>query len=240
MYEERKYRSLTGRGDLVQFYILQEETDLLIAADADLSEKADEIVRQIRMDLTKYIAINPHFETSFIPVKKTSVQPRVIREMVRSTEKFGIGPMASVAGAVSDLVGKELLKYSKQVIVENGGDIFMKTDNDRTVAVLAGNSPFSGNIAIEIKGGNMPVGICTSSGTSGHSFSFGSADAVVVISDSASAADAAATYLGNMVKKVEDIDDTIRKAGKIKNIRGVMIIKDDRMGLSGDIKITKI
>lgn len=35
--------------------------------------------------------------------------------------KANVGPMAAVAGAMAEYVGRDLLKYSKEVIVENGG-----------------------------------------------------------------------------------------------------------------------
>jgi ApbE superfamily uncharacterized protein (UPF0280 family) len=166
--------------------------------------------------------------------------PGIINDMVSATRMFNVGPMASVAGAVAEAVGKKLLKHSKQVIVENGGDIFLKSSEPRTMLIYAGKSPFSNKIALEIDPKDTPLGVCTSSGTVGHSFSFGSADAVVVVSRSAAIADAAATAIGNLVKKADDIDEALKYAKKFKRLKGVLIIKDDKMGVWGKVKIKRV
>ncbi|RLC36168.1 MAG: UPF0280 family protein, partial [Candidatus Nealsonbacteria bacterium] len=147
----------------------------------------------------------------------------------------GVGPMAAVAGAIAEFVGKELSNYSSEVIVENGGDIFIKSDKIRKVSIFAGESPLSQKIIFEIKAQKNYIGICTSSGTVGPSLSFGKADAVTIISDSVSLADAAATAVGNIIKTKEDIDRGLSYAQKIQRVKGVVIIKDDKMGLWGDI-----
>ena len=125
--------------------------------------------------------------------------------MSESAEKVGVGPMASVAGAIAEFVGNELSAYSAEVIVENGGDIYLKSLEKRIIGVYAGESPLTGKLGLEIDGEDTPLGVCTSSGTVGHSLSFGKADAVIVLSKSATLADAAATAIGNLVAQPEDI-----------------------------------
>lgn len=146
--------------------------------------------------------------------------------------------MAAVAGAIAEFVGKDLLDYTPEVIVENGGDIFVKTTRIRRIGIYAGNSPFTKKIAIEISPEKTPLGVCTSSGTVGHSLSLGKADAVVVLSPSTILADASATAIGNLIKDESDISSGIEFAKKIKGVKGVLIIKDDKMGIWGDIKIS--
>ena len=148
--------------------------------------------------------------------------------------------MAAVAGAIAEAVGKDLLAYTPEVIVENGGDIFMKISQPRLVGVYAGESPFTGRIALEISPGEIPLGVCTSSGTVGHSLSFGAADAVVVLSHSTALADAAATAIGNRVRTADDIDVAIEQAQAIAGMVGVVIIKDDRIGMWGDVKLVSL
>jgi ApbE superfamily uncharacterized protein (UPF0280 family) len=240
MYEERTYRKRVMSKDLVQFEVVQEETDLLISSDKDIEFRAQDAVKKVRIDLTKLIIKNPSFETSFVPLKAPFNAPGIINDMVSATRMFNVGPMASVAGAVAEAVGKKLLKHSKQVIVENGGDIFLKSSEPRTMLIYAGKSPFSNKIALEIDPKDTPLGVCTSSGTVGHSFSFGSADAVVVVSRSAAIADAAATAIGNLVKKADDIDEALKYAKKFKRLKGVLIIKDDKMGVWGKVKIKRV
>ena len=117
-------------------------------------------------------------------------------DMVKAGKNAGVGPMAAVAGAIAEHVGLGLLKSTNHVIVENGGDIFIKTDAPLTVGIFAGKSSLSLRIGIRLSGGPKPMAVCTSSGTVGHSLSLGRADAVCVAADSCAIADAAATAIG--------------------------------------------
>jgi ApbE superfamily uncharacterized protein (UPF0280 family) len=148
--------------------------------------------------------------------------------------------MASVAGAVAEEAGKELLEYSPEVIVENGGDIFMKTVRERLVGVYAGDSPFTGRIALKIEPGDTPLGIATSSGTVGHSLSFGKADAAMILAESAYLADAAATALGNRVKKAGDIQQALDWAQKVPGLLGALVIIGKDMGAWGRIELVEV
>ena len=37
--------------------------------------------------------------------------PAIVKEMSKQTQKVNVGPMASVAGAIAEFLGKELLKH---------------------------------------------------------------------------------------------------------------------------------
>ena len=113
----------------------------------------------------------------------------------------------------------------------------MKSEGKRVVGIYAGDSPLSGKIGLEIDTKDTSLGICTSSGTVGHSLSYGKADAVVVTALSTALADAAATAIGNKVKTAEDITEAIEFGGSISEIKGLVIIKDDAIGVRGDIKL---
>jgi hypothetical protein len=160
--------------------------------------------------------------------------------MAAAARKAKVGPMAAVAGAMAEFVGKDLLSLSEEVIVENGGDIFIKTGQPRKIGVFAGESIFSEKIALEVEPREKPFAVCCSSGTVGHSFSFGKADAVIVISKSALLADAAATSIGNVVKEISDIDHALKFAKKIRGLDGVLVIKEDQLGALGKIKLVPL
>jgi hypothetical protein len=145
--------------------------------------------------------------------------------------------MASVAGAIAEFVGSQLLAFSPEIIIENGGDIYLRSLKKRLIGIYAGKSPLTGKIGLEIDGQDTPMGICTSSGTVGHSLSFGKADAVVVLSQSATLADAAATAIGNLIIQPSDIPGGIEFAQSIDGLKGIIIIKDDKVGLWGEVKI---
>jgi ApbE superfamily uncharacterized protein (UPF0280 family) len=160
--------------------------------------------------------------------------------MAEATRRVKVGPMAAVAGAVAEFVGRELRQFTDEIIVENGGDIFLKINQPRKVGIYAGNSPFSEKIALEVEPRPKPFSVCTSSGTVGHSFSFGQADAVVVIAGSALLADAAATAIGNVVKTAADIEPALKLARKFRRLDGVLIIKDDQLGALGKVNIVPL
>ena len=239
-YRPRSYRHWIEDKDLVSFIVTIKETDLFIRAGENLQKKAQRTVLKYRYQLEKYIETRPGFQKSLEPLPDTGRNPRIVKMMLAAGQKAGVGPMAAVAGAIAECVGQELLEFTPEVIVENGGDIFIKTKRKRVVGIYAGDSPMSGKIGVEIDEGNSPVGICTSSGTVGHSLSFGSADAVVVISDSTSLADAAATAIGNKVSSPDDVASAIEFGDSIEGLRGMIIIKDDTIGVQGEVKLCEI
>jgi len=237
MYEPRTYRRWASFKDLIPFTVVEKETDLHICALSDLKRKAHRLVLKYRGKVERYIEQHPAFLTSLEPLPVDKEAPHIVKIMMASAAKAGVGPMASVAGAIAEFVGSELSAFSAELIVENGGDIYLKSTKRRIVGVYAGKSPLSGKIGLEINGEDTPLGICTSSGTVGHSFSYGQADAVVVLAKSAILADAAATAIGNLIKQPEDIPNGIELAKGIAGLRGLLIIKDDKIGLWGQVKI---
>jgi ApbE superfamily uncharacterized protein (UPF0280 family) len=240
MYEPRTYRHWVSGRDLVSFSVVVQETDLLIRAKSDLRAQALAATRKYRSELEQYIISHPVFTVSLEPLSVEKDAPPLVKEMAEAARKAGVGPMAAVAGAIAEAVGKELLVFSDEVIVENGGDIFMKTLKERLIGVYAGESRLTGKIAFAIQPEETPLGICTSSGSVGHSLSFGEADAVVATSPSTSLADAAATAIGNSVSSAGDIQKALQFAQGIEGLRGVAIIKDDHLGLYGQIRIADV
>ncbi|MEW6088778.1 MAG: UPF0280 family protein [bacterium] len=236
-YEKRTYRETVRTSGLVHFSVSVKETDLLISAERDLSKEAMGAVLKYRNQIEKYIEEFPVFKTTLEPYTPGKLAAKIVQDMSRFCSKVGVGPMASVAGAISEFVGYDLMPLSGEFIIENGGDIFMNSKKTRKIGIYAGKSPLSNKTAIEIQPHPCPLGICTSSGTVGHSFSFGKADAVVVISRSAILADAAATAIGNVIQTKDDILNGIELAEKIEGLSGVVIVKDDKMGCFGEIKL---
>ncbi len=237
MYEPRTYRHWVKGEGLVSFNVVVKETDLYIRASSNLRRKAYKSVLKYRSILEEYIKRNAAFLTSLEPLNVGEDAPHIVKEMAKSTNQVGVGPMAAVAGAMAEFVGNDLLAFSPEVIVENGGDIFLKSLRRRMIGIYAGKSTLTGRIGLEISEEDTPLGICTSSGTMGHSLSYGRADAVIVLSASATLADAAATAIGNLIVQPDDIPNGIELAKSIEGLRGVVIIQDDKMGLWGDVKI---
>jgi ApbE superfamily uncharacterized protein (UPF0280 family) len=237
MYQPRTYRHWVKDKDLVTFNVTVKETDLYIRARSDLKYKAHELVLKYRQMLEEYIEGHPSFLTSLEPLAVDDDAPPLVRDMAEAAEKAGVGPMAAVAGAIAEAVGSELLDFSPEVIVENGGDIYLKSLTKRLIGIYAGQSPLTGRVGLEIEGKDTPLGVCTSSGTVGHSLSFGKADAVIVLSRSTALADAAATAIGNRISQPEDIPGGIKFAQTIKGLKGVIIIRGEQVGVWGEVKL---
>jgi len=240
MYEPRTYRRWVKGTDLISFNVVVKETDLYLRASANLKRKAHRLVIKYRSMLERYIEQHPLFLTSLTPLPVADDAPQIVKAMSEATAKVEVGPMASVAGAIAEFVGTELLAYSPEIIIENGGDIYLRSLKKRLVGIYAGKSPLTGKIGLEIEGGETPLGICTSSGTVGHSLSFGIADAVVVLSKSATLADAAATAIGNMIVQPSDIPKGIEFVKGIDGLKGVVIIEGNNMGVWGEVKICQM
>jgi ApbE superfamily uncharacterized protein (UPF0280 family) len=237
MYQPRTYRGWVKNKDLVSFQVTVKETDLLIRARSELKAEALTSVQQCRSDLEDYIRLHPIFLTALKPLAVEDDAPAIVKEMTKAALAVGVGPMAAVAGAIAGHVGKDLLLLSDEVIVENGGDIFLKISKERRIGIFAGKSVLTQKIAFVVHPEETPLGVCTSSGTVGHSLSFGRADAVVVFSPSTSLADAAATAICNRVQTASDFPEAIEFAQSVKGLRGVAIIKGDKIGLWGQIKL---
>ncbi|MDY6833512.1 MAG: UPF0280 family protein [Chloroflexota bacterium] len=237
MGEPKDYRLWIRDIDLFSFHVMVKETDLYIRATSNLRSKAMKSVAKWRSSLESYIERHPEFMTALEPLDATSDAPQIVKEMIDVSKSVGIGPMSAVAGAIAERVGRDLLPFSSEVIVENGGDIFLRSYKLRRVGIFAGESPFTGKLAIEIGPEEEGLGICTSSGTVGHSLSYGKADAVVVISPSTSLADATATAVGNMVRTSDDIPMAIDFAEGITSVIGGLVIKEDKLGAWGEVKL---
>jgi len=225
--------------DLVITRVIAKETELFIKANVDLEEEALVSLLKYRKHIEDYINEYPLFETALSSYSPNDDASEIVKEMAVQASKVNVGPMASVAGAIAEYVGKELAEFSDELIIENGGDVYMNSKKTRNVCIFAGESVFSEDIKIKIKSQHMPIGVCTSSGTVGHSMSFGSADSVTVLSKSAVFADAVATAIANMVEAEEDVESILNFSKKIHNLNGVIIIKNNILGAWGDFCIER-
>ena len=239
-YQERFYRSQINSPDWVSFTIQVKETDLWIRARKDLSAEGYERVFQYRHSLETYIRQHPEFKDSLQPLDLDSMAPPIVQAMIQAGRIAGVGPMAAVAGAIAEFVGKDLSAFSLDVIIENGGDLFIVCHEILTVGIFAGDSSLSGRVGIQLPPSDKPIGLCTSSGTVGHSLSFGRADAVTVLSPSATLSDAIATAVGNRVRTKNDIQPALDWAQKIPDVEGVLIIVGDQIGVWGGLELVAI
>lgn len=240
-YQQRDYRMLEQSG-LVSSFVKMVETDLHILATEPVEDQALALVSELRKQIEKYIRQNNAFARSLAPLPLDDSAPAIVREMLQAGVKAGVGPMAAVAGAIAEGVGNGLLNLGMDdLIVENGGDIFLVRKKKSTVAVFAGESPLSNKIGVRLEPGQMPCGVCCSSGSVGHSLSLGKADAVVVVAASTALADAVATRLGNEVKGDKGcIGKALEVAQDIAGITGVLIVQGDKLGVWGGVELERL
>ena len=240
VYEPRTYRKAVDAAGLISFEVVRAESDLHISAARDLSSEAGALVERLRGALEEYTTTHPRFAESFVPVEVESDAPEVVRSMAEAADAAGVGPMAAVAGAVAEYVARGLAPISPEVIVENGGDIYLMGSTPRTVLLGAGDSPVSGRVALSIASGEAPVAVCTSSGKVGHSVSLGTAHAVTVLADRGAFADAMATAIGNLVHRPDDIERAVAHAQATPGVRGVVVIAEERIGAAGQIHLVRV
>jgi ApbE superfamily uncharacterized protein (UPF0280 family) len=235
-----RYQHQAAKG-WVSFQVKYRETDLWIRARRNLEKEATEAVLKCRLQLETYIGSHPGFLPSLKPLPDDPLAPPLVRLMLGAAITAQVGPMASVAGAIAQEVALALKPFSDSVIVENGGDCYLDLREETTVGIFAGpDSPFTGKIALKLDPTRFPIAICTSSGTVGHSLSFGKTDAVTVISRDAALADAAATRLGNMVQSPSDITAALELAPRIPSVEGVLILIKDKIGAWGDLQLVPV
>jgi len=236
-YIKRTYRNRILSKDLKKSHITIRETDLFIISDQDVEAAATDCVHRLRRNLEAYIQAHPDFLTSLNPLPDDPFAPDIVRQMLLAAAVSGVGPMAAVAGAVAQFVGMALMDRCRTLVIENGGDCFLKSDRERTVSIFAGESPLSYKVNLRIAPEKTPLGICTSSGTVGPSLSFGRADAVCVLAKTATLADAAASSIGNLVGGRRDITRGLSRSQEIEGILGAVIIVGDQMGAWGDVEL---
>ncbi len=238
---ERTYRSMTAQ-DLFQYRVAVGESDLWIQSEQDLKLEIEHCLKYYRRQIKGYLDTHPGFRESLTPWPEDNQAPEIVQLMIRAADLTGVGPMAAVAGTIAGMIGKEFdTKIHAELIIENGGDIYLRSREERVIAVFAGsNSPFSGKLGVLIQPQPDGIGVCTSSGTIGPSLSFGKADAVMILASDPSLADAAATAGANRVQNSSDLSKTIGFLRDIPGIRGALIVKDQKVAVWGEIELTPI
>jgi ApbE superfamily uncharacterized protein (UPF0280 family) len=243
-YIAREYRAVQNQGDLVSSYATIKDTDLHILADREVSSVAQELALRYRLQIEKYIEKCPEFARALAPLPPDVLAPPIVREMLAAGSAAGVGPMAAVAGVIAEYVGRGLVQGGcLEVMVENGGDIYIHRNRDCTVAIFAGESPLSLRVGVKLAGPTMPMAVCTSSGTVGHSLSLGLADSVTVLARSAALADAAATRLGNEIGRSPGglgMKKALEKSRDIDGVLGVVVICREKIGAVGDVQLVSI
>jgi ApbE superfamily uncharacterized protein (UPF0280 family) len=239
-FEPRTYRRRVEPAGLVTFQVMLRETDLQIAAERDLTREATALVEGARAELDGYISHHRRFVESFVPFEVDEDAPAIVRAMAAAASVADVGPMAAVAGAFAEHVARGLVAHSAEVIVENGGDVYMTGATERVVALHAGPSPLSGRVGIVVDAAMMPVAVCTSSASVGPSVSLGSADAACVIARDGALADAVASALGNRVHSAQDVQRAIDAVKGLDGVLGLVVVAGETLGAWGAARLVSL
>jgi len=237
-HSRRFYRTFHN-DNLIPYRVVLDTSDLYILSNRECSDIAAAKLQIIRLEIEDQIRRVPEFQTSLSPVEIEATSSPIIKDMIEASNPTATGPMAAVAGAISEHVGRHLLKYNDEVIVENGGDIWLSISSDRKIEIYTDNIYFKNRLALKIKKGQSPCGICTSSSKLGHSLNFGKADSVTVIADTGALADAAATEICNRIKTEDDLEEAVAFGDSINGIKGILAIYRDKIAAIGEIELTE-
>jgi uncharacterized protein len=244
LFQERTYRTQFNSERFMGFEISYLETDLWIGVDSssfnpEMKELALNKIKSLREKFDEYIKVEPFFKKSLKPFQPSDYAPLEAIEMAVAAEKVGIGPMSAVAGMFAREIGEEIIQnFSvKELVIENGGDIYALLKDELVLSVFAGDSILSERIGLVIPPEKGKLGICTSAGTVGPSLSYGKADAVVVICEDILLADAFATAFGNKVKSPDHVEKVIKQSEKYPEILSLLIICEDKIGIRGEYEM---
>ena len=223
----------------VKRHLTIQESDITIISDSEkYINLAIERLKKERAHLIGVIQADPKFRTSFIPYS-TQDKAELIIQMQEASALAGVGPMASVAGVLADIMCDIMVKEGAKIaVVENGGEIMIHSTEDIFIGLFSKTTQVKDSVGFIYKGGSKPLGIGTSSGTFGHAVSLGKADTVTVFADSAGIADAAATRIANSITREGDncmFSEALKIAKSLDSIHGVFITCGDKVAKVGRI-----
>lgn len=235
-YQERSYRLFHKPGFNLE--LSYRESDIYLSCNKPVDEvKVKDLVKKYYSEVEEYAMCHPQFFASLSPLAVDENAAPIIKDMLGASGLSGIGPFSAVAGAIAWYVGKEILTYCGEVILENGGDLFLKTKEDKRIGLYAGKDFEKGFITIKVKGRDYPFGIASSSSKIGPSLNFGRADLVTVIASTSILADTFATAFSNKIKKPQDVKKIIEEAKKCSFIEGIAVVFENKITLWGALEL---
>lgn len=231
-WEERFYRRWTAPDGLTAFNVSLKQSDLLIAAERDVSKEAQSVLKAVRKDLEAYLVRDPDFGSALEPYEVGSRAPYVVRVMAGAALLCGVGPMAAVAGAVAEEVGRALLPCTDEVVVENGGDVFARLRRPLNFGLYSGEA--NPILRIELPSSPEGIGVASSSARIGPSLSLGDADVATVVASSAALADACATAFCNRIHSPRDLKQAVDWALGVDGVKGAVAVCGGETALGGE------
>lgn len=241
--EIRNYRTASKRADEQSFQVMLGESDLWISCSKNAPKELPALVleklRELRAGISAWGAMNPAFFHSLVPLPQAPKAPLTVQKMLKGAAAMQVGPMAAVAGVIAEEIARFCLQFSQEVLIENGGDIYIFSQRERVVALLPDPQNQSA-LAIKLPEKNFPLAVCSSSATMGHSLSFGRGELATIIAKDGAFADAAATAFCNKLKQADDIPQLLKKAERHNDILGIFLQCSEQLGLWGELELEVI
>ncbi len=232
----RIYRRL-GQGNRQSVQVCYKESDLEIhfrgkAEVAEVAKVTLAKIKELRNSLEGYADFASLL--SLTPVEIKDDDPRSVKELKSCAMQAGVGPLAGVAGFFAKEVGEFLLQRFdlEEVLVENGGDLFLAGGKQMNVYLPGSQSDQDLRLKID----NLPMGVATSSGKFGPSFSKGRADRVCVIAKDAVLADCLATAYANRLASADDLQEVLQ--GLDPRVLGFIACIDGSYAIKSDFEVT--
>ena len=221
------------------FEIQVQDMTLHIQAATDFNEESRAAALSFWEQLHAYTIRNPSFSSAKRPIDVPADAPEIVREMVSSARRAGVGPRFSFQGAVTDHVGRFLARDGQEVTVNCGADYYIRSKKRQKLTVL--RRPGS-TFAVVVPASKQGVGVSMSSGAVRASAG-GRAplDGLAVLAESCMLADAAAAGVQAILSRDDSKDDGFATAlGYLKKVEGVfggLVISGERIGLMGSLEI---
>jgi ApbE superfamily uncharacterized protein (UPF0280 family) len=231
------YRIRVARKAEFAWKVSYKYSDLFISSSRDISSFIPGKIIDFYSIIEKEIKENPDFEKSLVPLKSASCSNRLLAEMNEASRIFNVGPMAAVAGSLCEFISRDIQKDTRYLIIENGGDVFVKSNKDIVLSVFLKNNYFRNGLKLKIDKKLLPCGIASSSGTFGHSLSLGRCDIALVVARNAVIADAAATAFANSVKSKTDLEEAVNRMKDREGIFGLLAVKEEMLAIYGQISL---
>ncbi|MDR3206570.1 MAG: UPF0280 family protein [Candidatus Methanoplasma sp.] len=174
------------------------ETAVAICSEERYIRIAEEAIFEARRAVELKIVQDPFFGITYDPYPPSKDEHPLVAGMCRASVSAGVGPMAAVAGAISEYAVSAMASNGAEyAVVDNGGDIAFLNDRPLRVGLFAGSG--SPHVCAVVEPSDRIRGICSSSGEIGPSVSFGRSRICTVMCGDAALADACATLFGNLV-----------------------------------------
>jgi len=222
---------------LFEFPVEFRSLKMTVVADKELQIEAHSVLTRCWRELQQYLARRPQVQAPHPLAEVDSDAPEVAQVMQDSSIETNVPPMLVMDGALTDMVAKELKKFAKQVLIENGPEVFVHTEKTRQVRIFAGESPLSSRLVLEIQPDLCPVGISTHCCSENLMTPGRSVDVAVAVCNTVSLAAAFAAGAGERLAAGQTFTEIQNWASRRGGVMGLLLLKGDLMSKRGTVPI---